>query len=394
MIKKTILQYFTLTMLFNFAMCSIVATYVTFLTSNGLNLFEVNMVNFVFFSVRLIFEIPTGAFADVFGRKASFVMSCLLMSLGTFMYALSHSFWGFAAAEGVSAVGSTFASGAFDAWLVDKLNHHGHTGERHRIFARAEFLGRVVGIASALIGSYLADIRGSLPWFLGSAIFLVTGIVTICWMKEEYFEKQPFSWSLGLTSMKNTFLSSVEYGIKNKVVRFIVIVGLIQMFAVQAPNMQWQPYFIQFVHAKRNLGYMWVVMSSFLMIGSMIAPRLLTRVKDEKKSLVICQVIAGLGILLTTLVPFLAGIMIYMVHEIPRGMYGPLKKKYLHDNIPSKERATIASFESISPHLGGMAGLLLSGFLANTYSISLAWVTSGVVLIGATLLVAKNGVKK
>src|ERR1019366_4447354 len=91
------------------------ATYVTFLISKGLNLLEVNLVNFVFFATLFVFEIPTGAFADVFGRKLSFILSCFLFSLGMFLYAIATSFWGFALAEGVAAVGATFASGAFQA---------------------------------------------------------------------------------------------------------------------------------------------------------------------------------------------------------------------------------------------------------------------------------------
>ncbi len=390
MIKKTILQYFTMTMLISFGMGSACAVYVTFLTSHGLNLLEVNLVNLVFFSTRFICEIPTGAFADVFGRKVSFVVSCILFSLGMFLYGLSNSFWGFVVSEAITAIGSTFISGAFDAWLVDMLNHHGGEDAKHNVFSKAGLIGQFACMVAALAGAYLADIRGSLPWFMGSIVFAFTAILSAFWMKEEYFQKKAFSWSLGWRSMKDTVYSSIKYGLRNKVVRFIVLSSLVGMLAFQAPNMQWQPYFISFLKEKRNLGYLWIGMSLFMMLGSILAPHLLKLVKGEKRSLIVCNIFTGLCLAVTTMIPFFPGIVVYMVHEIPRGMIGPLKKKFLHDNIPSHARATVASFESISPHLGGMIGLLASGFIANTYSISVAWLLSGIFLVVATLCVARK----
>ena len=221
MIKKTILQYFTMTMLISFGMGSACAVYVTFLTSHGLNLLEVNLVNLVFFSTRFICEIPTGAFADVFGRKVSFVVSCILFSLGMFLYGLSNSFWGFVVSEAITAIGSTFISGAFDAWLVDMLNHHGGEDAKHNVFSKAGLIGQFACMVAALAGAYLADIRGSLPWFMGSIVFAFTAILSAFWMKEEYFQKKAFSWSLGWRSMKDTVYSSIKYGLRNKVVRFM-----------------------------------------------------------------------------------------------------------------------------------------------------------------------------
>ena len=390
MIKKTILQYFTMTMLMNIGMGLICAVYVTFLTSHGLNLLEVNLVNLVFFSTRFICEIPTGAFADVFGRKVSFVVSCVLFSLGMFLYGLSNSFWGFIVAEAIIAVGSTFISGAFDAWLVDMLNHHGGEDMQHKVFSRAGLIGQFACMVAALAGAYLADINGNLPWFVGSAVFIFTAFLSAFWMKEEYFQKKTFSWGFGWQSMKDTVCLSIKYGLNNKVVRFIVLCSLVGMLSFQAPNMQWQPYFISFLKEKRNLGYLWIGMSLCMMLGSILAPRFLKLVKSEKRSLVVCNIFTGLCLSVVTMIPFLPGLAVYMVHEIPRGMIGPLKKKFLHDNIPSHARATVASFESISPHLGGMIGLLASGFIANTYSISTAWLLSGIFLVVATLCVARK----
>lgn len=54
---------------------------------------------------------------------------------------------------------------------------------------------------------------------------------------------------------------------------------------------------------------------------------------------------------------------------------------YLHDHVPSQERATLLSFESMAQHFGGMIGLLASGMLAQYLSITWSWVILGLLMI-------------
>lgn len=76
--------------------------------------------------------------------------------------------------------------------------------------------------------------------------------------------------------------------------------------------------------------------------------------------------------------------------EIARGVFRPLKDVYLNDNIPSKERATLISFEATSHHIGGAGGLLVSGFLAEKLSIPVTWTFSGALLAGSGIWLWRN----
>lgn len=392
MIKQTIRYYLLLKGMSMFGISFISAVYVTFLLSRGLDLFQVNLVNLVFFTTLFLCEIPTGAFADVFGRKHSFVISCLLFGLGMYVYSVSHSFWAFALAEAVSAVGNTFSSGAFQAWAVDKLKHHGHEGSLASLFAKEQQIGHTVGIIGALAGAFLADRSMSLPWIAGGSVMVLTALLAQYIMKEEYFVRQKFSFKAGLQSMKNTIRASIDYGIKQKTVRFILILGSIQFLAVMAPNMQWQPFFGQFIAHKTTLGFLWAGMAGCLIAGSALAPWFLRKVVSEQKALVISQVIIGVGLLAAVATKiFPIALSAFLVHEIARGLFRPLKDVYLNDNIPSAERATLISFESISHHIGGMFGLVISGALAKYAGIPAAWIFAGMILIVGTLLLAKNG---
>lgn len=374
-----------------FGVSMTIAMYVTFLISKGLNLFEVSMVNFVFYITLFLCEIPTGAFADVFGRKASFLVACVLFAISMLIYGFSETFWGFIVAEIVGGIASTFSSGAFRAWFVDKLHHHGYTGKLGPIFARAQMIRQSVGIVAALLGAWIADYSMVLPWIMGAGFFALTAILASR-IKEEYFIPQKFSFKNGLAAMKQTVRASIEYGMNSKNVRFVLVLVIAQVFAVQAPNMQWQPFFKHSVENQTTLGFIWTGMALSMMLGAWIAPRLLRRVQDERKALVICQLVIGAGIALTALSGILpVTLLLFLIHEVARGGFEPIKEAYLHDNIPSKQRATIESFESLAHHGGGMIGLLLSGFLALKAGIPWTWTVVGTILIVATFIVAKNG---
>ncbi|MBI5420761.1 MAG: MFS transporter [Parcubacteria group bacterium] len=385
--RNTISTYLLLRSTSSFGVHLFAGVYVMFLMAKGLNLLEVNLVNFFFFTTLFICEIPTGAFADVFGRKLSFVISCFLMSTGLFVYASATTFWFFVLAEVIAAIGSTFASGAFQAWLIEHLKLQGYEGSMGPIFAREQQLKSAVAIIAAVLGAYLASKNIALPWIVGGCIMFVAGILAVIYIREDEFERKSFSFREGILHMGNTIGKSVHYGVNNNAVRFILVLGVVQFFAVQAPNMQWQPFFGQFLPNKTSFGFIFAGISIALIIGSALAPWFLRKIVDERVALTISQCVIGVGICTTVLFQqFLPAISIFLIHEVARGLFVPLKDVYLNDNIPSHERATLISFEAVSHHIGGMIGLLVSGVVAQHYSIPVAWIMSGAVLVCSTLI--------
>jgi MFS family permease len=394
MVRRTILQYYVLTALFSLVIGFTATTYVNFLLSKGLNLFEVNLVNMVYFVVLFLGEIPTGAFADVFGRKKSFLMSCLLWGVGNLVYAFSDTFWEFATGEAICAIGATFATGAFQAWFVDEVKHHGYEGKFDKIFARTSNIKTVVRTIAAMIGAFVGSYNLAMPLVLHSIFGFVVFVVALVTIKESYFEPQKFSFRSGFQAMRNTAKASMRYAANDENVRFVLVLVCVLVFGVQAINMQWSPFYTAQV-GQANLSYVWLGIAGFTMFGSWVAPRILKHVQSERKVLVAAQLVSGATLAcLSFTSPLAMSLSIFFVHEMARGMLDPIKAAYLHDNIPSQERATIISFESMAHHIGGAMGLVASGAVALKLGIPTTWMLSGSILVLGTLLVAHNGKKR
>ena len=54
------------------------AAWVLLLVSDGYSLVQVGLAETIFHVVSLIAEIPSGMFADIFGRKKSLILSCVM----------------------------------------------------------------------------------------------------------------------------------------------------------------------------------------------------------------------------------------------------------------------------------------------------------------------------
>jgi len=394
MIKRTIFIYLLFTLISKFAISFIAATYVIFLMSHGLDIFEVSLVNSIFYFTLFVCEIPTGAFADIFGRKKSYALSYFLLAASLFTYSVSSSFWGFIGAEILGALGNTFGNGAFDAWMKDRLDFHGFENSKMKyIFARKSQIAQFASAIGAIAGAYLGSISLVLPWIAGGCIFLVGGILVLLFLKEEYFEKKPFN-------LKDSFVftkTAIKAGLKNNVIRFVAIMTLVQFFALQAPNMQWQPYFMSFGLAKENMGYIYFGISVAIIAGSFSSSWILHKMKrDEKRFLVFAQVFMGAGVMVCYFNGLFAfSITCFLFHEFARGLFAPIKDDYVNQSIKegSKERATLLSMESLSHHVGGMAGLIASGLVAKYLSIPNAWLIFGGLLATGTVLIFWSGKK-
>ncbi len=383
--KQTIRLYLFFTFLTKFGLSFIFATYTIFLLSRGLNLFEINLVNFVFYTTLFLFEIPTGAVADVFGRKMSFILACMFAALSAFTYATATTITGFIIAEAVGAIGITLSSGAFQAWLVDKLAYHAYTEPLGPIFTREQQVSSFAMILGAMSGAWLADFNMTFPWIGAGIIALIAGFLATVLMKEEYFIRERFALAQGIASIKKTIRVSFEYGSKHAVVRFIIIMGVIQYAAIQAANMQWQPFFAPALPNKTSLGIIFAGISLAAMLGATLSTRIQKIIGSEKATLILSQCIIGAGIVGAAIIgSFPIALTVFLIHEIGRGLYAPVKDQYLNAHIPSETRATLISFGSMSNHIGGMIGLLASGALAQYYSIPTAWVISGGALIIGT----------
>ena len=84
--NRVLATYFTVAGLYTLAAALIWGVNTLFLLDAGLDIFQVFVANAAFTAGSVLFEIPTGVFADSRGRRISFLLSVSILLLTTLAY--------------------------------------------------------------------------------------------------------------------------------------------------------------------------------------------------------------------------------------------------------------------------------------------------------------------
>jgi MFS family permease len=351
--------------------------YPLFLRSRGLDALEVNLVLATYLLVVFAFEVPTGALADVLGRRFSFLLSCMLRTVAFGLYAVADGFLDCAIAEIVDGVGTTLASGALDAWAIDGMREEGDPGPFDRFFARAQMLVRAVMIVGGVACAYLASVDFATPWWVGSAGFAATGLVAALAMREPEVRSPPESRTNVYRTMRVGFASVGAA----PVLMLVCALTAITFFALVPAHMLWQPHLAALSgEGIWLIGWLWVALNFAGLAGSVVL-----RLLDAfDRSRVLCVAALWRGGLLafaaaaTTYTPALAG---WLLQEVSSGLTEPMLQAWMNERVSADRRATALSIRSMFGTLGGGLGLVAIGFVARDEGARAAWAVSAALVL-------------
>lgn len=392
MINKTIRIYLAGSGGMFLAQSFFFATYQMFLLGQGLSYLEMNLVNLAYMLSAFIFEIPTGAYADVFGRRKSVIMGCLILSLSFLVYFLSDNFWLFILAEIIGALGSTFISGALEAWMVDQLKKDGYQGQLEKIYQKEGIVRLLAIMAGSLAGAWLGKYNLAWPWLASALSMLLLAGYIYRYLPEKNFQSAHLKCDL--SAISSVAKDSLNYGYRHRGIFYLMALSICLAMSFQAFNMYWPMVFSDYNLDIFALGLIFNGIAVFNFIGSQLTPRFARLIGQEKKALLISQIITVAGMMAASSAlgyyPVLSG---FMLHEIGRGMFRPLKQAYLNRRIPDEKRATVLSFESMLRQLGAGLGLIISGLIADSFSLQITWVVSMLIAFVSLIVFSflKNG---
>ncbi len=129
-----------------------------------LNFLEIGfLVSFRAISVNFL-EIPSGAAADVWGRRRSMIVSMLGYIASFVIFALAERYWVFFPAMLMFAVGEAFRTGTHKAMIFDWLSHCGREEEKTKIYGFTRSWSKVGSAISVIIAAIIVISTNSYIW--------------------------------------------------------------------------------------------------------------------------------------------------------------------------------------------------------------------------------------
>lgn len=357
-----------------------------FLLDAGLSNFQAFAANAFFTLGMVVFEVPTGVVADSWSRRASYLLGTLTLSATTFAYYLMWHFHapfiGWAIASLGIGLGFSFFSGAVEAWLVDALHFAKFDGKLETVFGRGQVVSGVAMLAGSLGGGFLAQATSlGGPFIARSAILALLFMAAAVFMKDWGFvpEKQ----GSNLKAMRSILSSSVTYGLRNAPVRWMMIAAIFSASVGFYAFYALQPYLLELYG---NTAAYWVAgMAAALVAGSQIVGGALAgkiRGLAKKRTTIIilmtalsCAVLISLGLIHN----FYFALVLVSLWGMSFAAVMPVRQAYLNAMIPSKQRATVLSFDSLMGNTGGVVVQPILGKVADGYSYGTSLLTGGII---------------
>ena len=180
-VKRQLRKLYTFNLLGNLSIAG--AAWVLLLVSQGFTIVEVGLFETVFHIVSLMAEIPSGIFADVFGRKKSLLMSCICALISATVRILFVSFPGVCVSIAFSALTYNFASGSDSALAYDTLLEHGRKDEYDGYISTQTVIYRCANGAATLAAG-LAVMLGNTKAHLISIVITLIQIIIVMALRE------------------------------------------------------------------------------------------------------------------------------------------------------------------------------------------------------------------
>jgi MFS family permease len=378
--------YLLLTLLNTLAASFIWGINTLFLLDAGLNNAEAFAANAFFTLGQVVFEVPTGVVADTRGRRFSYVLGAGTLLVSTLLYLVMWQvrapLLGWAVSSILLGLGFTFFSGATEAWLVDALNATGFTGHLEQVFGRAQTIGGIAMLVGSVSGGFIAQATNlGVPYLFRAAMLGVTLVVALRFMHDLGFT--PARGVSAGAAVRTVIRGSIDGGFRNRPVRWLMLAapfaggaGIYVFYAAQ-------PYLLELYGDRSAYGIAGLVAA--LVAGAQIFGGLAVgRVRRFFRRRTDALILGGiLNVVLLAVIGltsnFLLALALLSAWSLVFAIESPLRQAFINGLIPSEQRATVLSFDSLMSSAGGVVAQPALGRSADVYGYAASYVIAAVV---------------
>ena len=149
-----------------------------FLLQLGINNTQIGLIwSLVLFS-QMIFDYPTGSFADKYGRLRIFTIGMIFMGIATVIIANSYNIFMLYISGILLGLGESQVSGTLFPWFVNSIDIENNKEKQEYIFkinAQNQFLTNVIGILTGFIISFF-NINYKTLLIISGTLYILNGI--------------------------------------------------------------------------------------------------------------------------------------------------------------------------------------------------------------------------
>jgi len=347
-----------------------------------------------------LFEVPTGVFADTFGRRRSVITGFLLMGSGFALEGAIPEFTAVLAAQAIWGVGYTCISGALEAWIADEAPER----DLGRVYLRgeqADYLGSFAGIpASVLLGLVALN----LPLLAGGILTIVLGVALFFAMPERNFRPSSREGRSSLQQAGVTARGGARLVRSKPVLLILLAAALFSGMSEEGFDRLGPKQFLDVVGLPALGGLEPVVWFGIIAAGglvlSYVAAGILASRLDVGNPAVAARLLFALDLLLIlgVLAFALAGSFAFALASfwfatLVRRVAEPVYLTWINEGLDPGVRATVISMSSQAGALGEASAGPVIGAVGNVLGVRPA-LTAAALILSPTLLLYARAIRR
>ncbi|WOT37587.1 MFS transporter [Streptomyces coeruleorubidus] len=368
-----------------------------------------------------VLELPTGGLSDVLGRRPVLAMAGALNVVAFALVGLGTTAWVLTAGMVLMGAARALASGTAEAWYVDTVQAHSGPGAELRTgLARGGSATSAALAAGILLGGALPWLLGlgpdlgarlseatsgavlplSVPVLLGAAV----RIVFVCYVLTVLREPpRPAATPRSvLRGVPVTVLGGLRLGGRDALVRRVLLTAAAvgSALAVVELLMPGRTAALTGATGSGAMAYAALSCAGFVCggVGSHLAPLAARVAGSGERAVLVClggcaggMLLLGVTASTTHLLATTLAVVGFCLFHLGIGAASPNENELLHRRVPSAQRATALSVQSLAQQLVGALTGLAVGVLPPG---PLPWLLTGAVLFsGALLWLRRAGVR-
>ncbi|MCK5412932.1 MAG: MFS transporter [Candidatus Pacebacteria bacterium] len=349
---------------------------VLFWQENSLSITEIMILQSIYSVIIVLLEIPTGYFADVFGRRTSLINASLFTFLALLTYSLGYNFYQFLLAEILFAFAIAFISGANSAMLYDTLKDLKKEKLYKKIWGNILSYSYMSLALAYIVGGFVGKInlRWTIYMTLLAMFFLIPLAISL---KEPQRHKLIFKKGYIVDMLR--IIKTVV--LNNKKLKWIIIYSGVLLGFNGAALWLYQPYF---QISGLDIVYFGIVFAFFNVVaalGSKYAHKI-EGIIGPKVSLISLVLLIGIGYLLMSNFVYIFSFSFAFLQQFAKGFATPVIEDYINKLTSSDIRATTLSIQNMSQRFFYAMIIPIIGLVVDIYSL-----TQALTILGITTLI-------
>ena len=349
---------------------------VLFFESKGLSLTQIMILQGTYSLFVALFEIPSGFFADIYGRKNSLVIGSIFLFLGYVIFSFFSGFNEFLFAEILLGIGGSLISGADSAILYDTLLEIKEEDEYTKIEGRTYAIGNFSEGIAGVLGGFLAMTSINMPVYIQTIVMFLSIPIAMTLVEPKSSYKLAKSFSSIITVVKDTF-------IYQRKLRWYIVYS--SSMGIATLSIAWfvQPFLMEIDTPIIYYGIIW----AFLNFTAGITSYYSYLFNNHNLLIYISLIMITSLILLGFNISYFGLIFIILIYLL-RGVITPKLRNLINMNSTSERRATVLSLRSFVIRISFAVIAPILGYISDSSDLSLVFYVLAFIVGFSSLLAA------